>query len=156
MTLVAVMMAGLTVGAHGAVARGYKPFNRPTVVAVRRATSLQPRITLAQDDVMLDRAGVRALSVEFAVLPQYDVTFVGMDLTDVATGALIRRAYVVPWEWRSMRKPWFRFATLTTPPGRVRMTLFTEWPGVHPSLLRADCPRPSIDAGMHLCVEAHE
>jgi hypothetical protein len=131
-----LLLTGL---AHRAVLRFYGPFNAPTVEGVRRLPHQADRRIVAEERVTIAQDGLRGVRVEFVLAPAYDMSFYGLEILDDTTGTVIRRAYVVPWEWRSTRTPEFRFEPLTERPGRVRLRVFSDWPGVHPALLRADC-----------------
>ncbi len=83
--------------------------------------------------------GWRGTRVELDVAPRYDVVFPRLDVIDDASGAVLRQAFVLPFEWRGRDAPVFTFRPLADVPARVRVRLTEVHAGVHPILVRRGC-----------------
>jgi hypothetical protein len=137
--VVALSMGALTFLAHRTVEAHYARFNGPTVAGARaRALGLPPHTVL---DTRVETAGapLSGVRIELATAPAYDVAFWGLEVSDPDTGAVLRRSYVLPWEWRMQSSPVFVFKRMMAPPTSVHVRVTAAHPGVHPLLVRTDC-----------------
>lgn len=108
---------------------------------VRRLPLRAGRLPVLETWVTVPRGGWRGVEVEHAGALVYDVAFCGLEVIDEEAGASLRTAYVIPWDWRSLRRPAFRFRAVEDSAGRrYRVRLFAEQPGLSRVDLRTGCP----------------
>jgi hypothetical protein len=137
----AAAMLVLTGRAQQLVSRVYGGLDPRATSGVRRLPLEAGRRPVLETWVTVPRGGWRGVEVEHVGALVYDVAFYGLEVIDEEAGASLRTAYVNPWDWRSLRRPEFRFRAVEDSAGRrYRVRLFAEQPGLRGADLRTDCP----------------
>ncbi|MEZ5285657.1 MAG: hypothetical protein R2712_12795 [Vicinamibacterales bacterium] len=99
---------------------------------------------MLDERVATPRAGIGAIRFQLATAPTYDVAFYELEVIDDSSGAVLRRAYAHPWDWRHTAAPTFRFRLLAEPPASLWVRVVAAHPGVQPVLFSPRLRRGSV------------